>query len=312
MDTRDGTRFTDSEHSYIVLTQMRSRAPPRLTLALPISQMASPLKKPEPRLSEELYETGCAGYRESSSYSMGQCPGHHTAQAATMGDSCVHSTLAPSPSPPSSPSPTQSAHAARPLLRGSPQRESRSPPNSRPRCLLLSSSRLLRPPTRSVTPFQEIEVLKTLDHVNVLHLLGHYVNKTADKVYMVTELLDGGELLDAVLERGSFSEADARLVFRAVLQGLVYMHERGVIHRDVKARQMTLALADTLRSSFCLSPPVSLPSCSSLRFASLPRNRPRYRSYTSLFAFTRRLASPCHTINAFLTLPSLSPPPPPL
>ena len=35
------------------------------------------------------------------------------------------------------------------------------------------------------------------------------------QVYLVTELLLGGELLDAVLERGSYSESDARMCFAA-------------------------------------------------------------------------------------------------
>lgn len=94
-------------------------------------------------------------------------------------------------------------------------------------------------------------MLKTLDHVNVLHVLGHFMSKAADKVYIITELLDGGELLDAVLERGSFSEADARLVFRSVLLGLQYMHDRGVIHRDVKARAQSV-LSRPLRAAQAL------------------------------------------------------------
>ena len=42
----------------------------------------------------------------------------------------------------------------------------------------------------------------------------------------MTELLLGGELLDAVLERGSYSEADARLCFVQLLRGIEYLHER--------------------------------------------------------------------------------------
>lgn len=103
-------------------------------------------------------------------------------------------------------------------------------------------------------------MLKTLDHVNVLHVLGHYMSKTADKVYIITELLDGGELLDAVLERGCFSEADARLVFRSVLLGLQYMHDRGVIHRDVKVRRAHLTVILATATSHTTRVPCSAPS----------------------------------------------------
>ena len=46
------------------------------------------------------------------------------------------------------------------------------------------------------------------------------------QVYLVTELLLGGELLDAVLERGSYSESDARLCFAQLLSGIDYLHSR--------------------------------------------------------------------------------------
>ena len=46
------------------------------------------------------------------------------------------------------------------------------------------------------------------------------------QVYLITELLTGGELLDAVLEKGSYSEADARLCFVQLLRGIEYLHSR--------------------------------------------------------------------------------------
>jgi len=45
-------------------------------------------------------------------------------------------------------------------------------------------------------------------------------------VYLITELLLGGELLDAVLARGSYSEADARSCAVQLLRGIEYLHSR--------------------------------------------------------------------------------------
>ena len=51
------------------------------------------------------------------------------------------------------------------------------------------------------------------------------------QVYVVTELLTGGELLDALLERHTYSETDARQVFRQLLSGIAYLH--GIVsHND--------------------------------------------------------------------------------
>ncbi len=45
-------------------------------------------------------------------------------------------------------------------------------------------------------------------------------------MYLITELLLGGELLDAVLARGSYSEADARSCAVQLLRGIEYLHSR--------------------------------------------------------------------------------------
>ncbi len=60
------------------------------------------------------------------------------------------------------------------------------------------------------------------------------------QVYLVTELLLGGELLDAVLERGSYSESDARLCFAQLLSGIDYLHSRWAFLRSYKWETRTL------------------------------------------------------------------------
>lgn len=48
----------------------------------------------------------------------------------------------------------------------------------------------------------------------------------ACQVYLITELVTGGELLEAVLQRGSYSESEARLAFVQLLRGIQYLHSK--------------------------------------------------------------------------------------
>jgi calcium/calmodulin-dependent protein kinase I len=54
------------------------------------------------------------------------------------------------------------------------------------------------------------------------------------KVFIVTELASGGELLERVVENGNFSESDARGVIHQVLKGMEYLHSKNIVHRDLK------------------------------------------------------------------------------
>lgn len=46
----------------------------------------------------------------------------------------------------------------------------------------------------------------------------------------------GGELFDRIVEKGSYTEKDASDLIRQVLEAVDYMHEQGVVHRDLKVR----------------------------------------------------------------------------
>jgi calcium-dependent protein kinase len=86
-----------------------------------------------------------------------------------------------------------------------------------------ASSELLR---------REIEILKALDHPNILKIYEFY--DSPKRVFLVTELLAGGELFFEIIKQGVFSESKAAEIMRQILSALSYMHERNIAHRDLK------------------------------------------------------------------------------
>lgn len=86
---------------------------------------------------------------------------------------------------------------------------------------------------------REVDVLRRVDHPNIARLEEAFESDAY--LILIMELLDGGELFDAIVERGRFAERDAAQVARSVLSALQYMHALGVVHRDLKPENMLLA-----------------------------------------------------------------------
>eukprot|EP01026_Neomeris_dumetosa_P050353 TRINITY_DN4412_c0_g1_i1.p1 TRINITY_DN4412_c0_g1~~TRINITY_DN4412_c0_g1_i1.p1 ORF type:complete len:392 (-),score=46.63 TRINITY_DN4412_c0_g1_i1:2722-3744(-) len=85
---------------------------------------------------------------------------------------------------------------------------------------------------------REIEVLTKVDHPNCIKLFAVYI--TNRKVYIVTELVSGGELLDRVTARGNYSERHAAILISQILEGVKYLHGHGIVHRDLKLENMIM------------------------------------------------------------------------
>lgn len=84
----------------------------------------------------------------------------------------------------------------------------------------------------------EVRVLSTLRHPHIIEM--REVWETPTELYIVMERAHGGELFDRIVERGNFSEHEAKLVMRQLLSALSEMHCRGVLHRDVKPENLLL------------------------------------------------------------------------
>jgi len=78
----------------------------------------------------------------------------------------------------------------------------------------------------------EISLLQSLDHVNIVRYIGHITK--GKELCIVMEYVENGSLANMVKKYGSFPETLAKTYVRKVLVGLVYLHEQGVIHRDIK------------------------------------------------------------------------------
>ncbi len=55
-----------------------------------------------------------------------------------------------------------------------------------------------------------------------------------DYVYLVMELMMGGELFARIVEKESYSEKEAADVIRPVVDSVKYCHSMGIAHRDLK------------------------------------------------------------------------------
>ncbi|XP_017884963.1 calcium/calmodulin-dependent protein kinase type 1 [Ceratina calcarata] len=82
----------------------------------------------------------------------------------------------------------------------------------------------------------EIRVLRRLQHPNIVQLLETFEDK--HKVYLVMELVTGGELFDRIVQKGSYTEKDASGLIKQVLEAVDYMHDQGVVHRDLKPENL--------------------------------------------------------------------------
>jgi len=83
---------------------------------------------------------------------------------------------------------------------------------------------------------REIDILKKLCHQNIISLKEVYDEK--ETIYLVMELVQGGELFDQIVSRGTYSEADAANIVRQILDAVAYMHDNGIAHRDLKPENL--------------------------------------------------------------------------
>lgn len=84
----------------------------------------------------------------------------------------------------------------------------------------------------------EMAVLEVLDHPNVVSYHGIEVHR--DRVYIFMEFCSGGSLAN-LLEHGRIEDEQVIMVYALqLLEGLAYLHESGIAHRDIKPESKSI------------------------------------------------------------------------
>nr|XP_008121669.1 PREDICTED: calcium/calmodulin-dependent protein kinase kinase 2 [Anolis carolinensis] len=81
--------------------------------------------------------------------------------------------------------------------------------------------------------YQEIAILKKLDHVNVVKLIEVLDDPAEDNLYMVFDLLRKGPVME-VPNLKPLTEDQGRFYFQDLIKGIEYLHYQRIIHRDIK------------------------------------------------------------------------------
>lgn len=97
--------------------------------------------------------------------------------------------------------------------------------------------RVLTTARQKETTRREMEIMTTVacsapPGLAVVRL--YAIIETNKMIYILMELVEGGELFDHIVDEGCYDEQKARQVMRQLLEALRHLHMLGIIHRDIK------------------------------------------------------------------------------
>ncbi|KAF4673329.1 hypothetical protein FOL47_010680 [Perkinsus chesapeaki] len=93
----------------------------------------------------------------------------------------------------------------------------------------------------------EVELLQGLDHPHIVKFYG--VELRPHSVCIFLEMMPGGCLQTLLKQLGPLDERTSRHYTYQVISGLVYLHERNIVHRDLKCANVLLSLNGTVKVS---------------------------------------------------------------
>ena len=84
----------------------------------------------------------------------------------------------------------------------------------------------------------ECTILQRLNHPCIIRIID--VFDSSDAIYIVLELIEGGELFNHIISQGQLDERTSKFLFRQICLGVKYLHDNSISHRDLKPENVLL------------------------------------------------------------------------
>ncbi|KAJ1874922.1 hypothetical protein LPJ55_001136 [Coemansia sp. RSA 990] len=111
-------------------------------------------------------------------------------------------------------------------------------PVGSPNIVAIKQMNLLKQPKKDLI-INEILVMRESKHKNIVNFIDSFLHH--GDLWVVMECMEGGSLTD-VVTNNLMTEGQIATVCRETLEGLEHLHERGVIHRDIKSDNILLSM----------------------------------------------------------------------
>ena len=93
--------------------------------------------------------------------------------------------------------------------------------------------------------FKENEIITKFNHINVVYVF--QIFEEENNIYIIMEYCNKGELFDYIVSHKRLEEEEASIFFYQLINGVDYIHKKGVAHRDLKPENLLLTEDKTLK-----------------------------------------------------------------
>ncbi len=92
---------------------------------------------------------------------------------------------------------------------------------------------------------REISILKNFNHKNIIKIYDIFQDN--EKYYIIMEYCENGELFNYIVENQKLNEKESSYFYYQLINGLEYIHSKGVVHRDLKPENLLLGKGKILK-----------------------------------------------------------------